>query len=63
MRVYSYTYIHGFYLSQLVKDIDVSLKGGTSFGIYTTLHCITAMREYKQKSLEVGTVACVISYS
>ena len=30
------------------------LKGGTSFGINTILRCVTAMKEYEQKSLEVS---------
>ena len=30
------------------------IKSGVSFNIYTLLHCITGMRQYENKSLEVS---------
>ena len=36
-----------------MKGNDTMLKGGVSFGINTLLHCVTAMKHYEQKSMEV----------
>ena len=30
------------------------IKSGVSFNIYTLLHCITGMKQYENKSLEVS---------
>ena len=37
-----------------IEGNDVMIKSGVSFNIYTLLHCITGMRQYENKSLEVS---------
>jgi len=42
-----------------VAGTDVVMKGGSQQSVSTKLQCITGMKEYETKSLEVGTVDVV----
>jgi len=43
-----------------VTGTDVVMKGGSQQSVSTKLQCITGMKEYEAKSLEVGALAAVI---
>ena len=42
-----------------VTGTDVVMKGGSQQSVSTKLQCITGMKEYEAKSLEVDTLAAV----
>ena len=39
------------------------IKSGVSFNIYTLLHCITGMKQYENKSLEVSMNGWIDRYN